>query len=200
MSWLLLHHGALASLYAGRSHVPAAEAASLADAMVLLAHAEAIAADAAACAEHARIAAAARGHAEGHAAGEASLRDEFAQSAARHAADTHAAIATLRAEATELALAVVRHIAGELAPDTMLAGLAVTALDRLGPGAVTLRVAPSAVDALQRCLASRPATRVLADPTLGGLDLVIDTDSGRAHAGLDAQLALVAEHWRADAA
>lgn len=200
MSWLLLHHGPTATLYGDGLRVPASEVGHIQGALSLLARAEDTAAAIDAAAKAARSEGQRTGEAEGYVAGIERALVELADARAAHAADAAAAIEATRTQATALALEVVRHIAGSLAADSMLAALAEQALDRVMPGRVTVRVAPGQVDALARRLA-RPELRVLADPTLGPLDCVLDTPDGRAHAGLDAQLARVADAWDvADAA
>ncbi len=200
MSWLLLHHGPAATLYTDTVRVPAAKTGMVHDTLALLARAEATAAAIDTAAAEARLQGHAAGEASGHAAAHAHALAELADARAAHATDAAAAIEATRAQATALALEVVRHIAGSLAPDAVLAALAEQALDRVMPGRVTVRVAPGQVDALARRLA-RPELRVLADPTLGPLDCILDTPDGRAHAGLTAQLTRVGEVWEvADAA
>lgn len=201
MSWLVLHQGALVTLATDTARVAAADVAPLTDALALLARAEAISAESQAAAEAEREKGYDDGFVQGLADGRLAANTEFVVAGAEHARATEAAIAALRADATRLALEVVRHIAGGFAPEAVLAGLADTALDRLAPGRVTLRAAPAQAHALARHLHARPDIRVLADPTLNRLDLVLETPQGRALAGLGPQLARVGQAWEvADAA
>ncbi len=201
MSWLLLHHGALASLHGSQARIPADSVAPLIHALDLLARAEAIAAETRAHAEDARARGYDQGFAEGIAAARTEAATELAGTRTAHAEHLADAVAVMRADITRLALEVVTHIGGSLAPEAVLAGLAQTALDRLGPGRVTVRVAPAQAPTLAGHLAGRAEVRVLADPTLDPLDMVLETEAGRALAGLNVQLAQVAQAWEvADAA
>lgn len=201
MTWLVLHQSAQGTLATDRARVPAAEVAALTDAIAVLGHAQSVALATAAQARAARAGGYDDGFAQGLAAARGAADAEFARTRAAEAQAAEAAIAALRADATRLALEIVRHIAGALAPDDLLVGLARTALDRLGPGHVTLRVAPAQAARIAHELTGRADIRVLADPTLGRLDLVLETPQGSALAGLDPQLARIAEAWEvADAA
>jgi flagellar assembly protein FliH len=131
----------------------------------------------------ARDVATAEGFAQGHAEG--------AARAARETAETLAAVhnalqterARLRASSATLALDIVRRIAAGLAAEEVLAALAEQAARDLLP------VAPDAVGAVSRRLWPIGARiEVHADPDLPADDCVLDTPSGRTHAGLEVQL------------
>jgi len=138
----------------------------------------------------AREAAVAEGFAEGHAEGTAKAAREVAQTLA----EVHAALqgerARLRAAAAALALDIVRRIAAGLAADELLAALAEQAArDLLPEEPIGVRVVPEAVGAVRRRLWPLGAQiEVQGDPDLGAEDCVLDTPSGRTHAGLEVQL------------
>lgn len=125
-------------------------------------------------------------------------RAEGAAAAAREAAQTlaqvHAALESererLRAAAGALAIDIVRRIAAGLAPEEVLAALAEQAArDLLPEEPIRVRVAPEAAGAVERRLWPLEARiEVTADPDLAAGDCVLDTPSGRTHAGLDVQL------------
>jgi flagellar assembly protein FliH len=147
----------------------------------------------------------ARLEAHRHAAREAAIAEGFAKGqaegaakAARETAETLAGVhnalqverARLRASSATLALDIVRRIAAGLAPDEVVAALAEQAVrDLLPEEPIDVRVAPEAVSAVSRRLWPIGARiEVRADPDLPDGDCVLDTPSGRTHAGLEVQL------------
>jgi len=137
-----------------------------------------------------RETAAAEGFARGQADGAAKAAREVAETLAGVHAALQAERARLRASAAPLALDIVRRIAAGLAPDEVLAALAERAArDLLPEEPVEVRVAPEAVGAVSRRLWPIGARiEVHGDPDLAAGDCVLDTPSGRTHAGLDVQL------------
>jgi type III secretion protein L len=138
----------------------------------------------------ARDAAAAEGFAQGHAEGAAKAAREAAETLAGVHAALQAERARLRASSAALALDIVRRIAAGLAPEEVLAALAEQAARALLPEEpIGVRVAPDAVGAVSRRLWPIGARiEVHGDPDLPAGDCVLDTPSGRTHAGLEVQL------------
>ena len=130
------------------------------------------------------------GFAQGHAEGAAAAARETAQVLA----SVHAALQVerdrLRASAGALALDIVRRIAAGLAPDEVLAALAEQAArDLLPEEPIRVRVAPEAAGAVTRRLWTIDARiEVAADADVTAGECVLDTPSGRTHAGLETQL------------
>lgn len=96
----------------------------------------------------------------------------------------------LRGAAGTLALDIVRRIAAGLAPEEVLGALAEQAArDLLPEEPIRVRVAPDAAGAVQRRLWPLDARiEVVSDGDLPAGDCVLDTPSGRTHAGLEVQL------------
>lgn len=199
MSYLLLHRGALACVHGDARVIPAGDVAHLRSAFELLAEAEAVHAGAQQAAERAREEARREGYADGLAQGRAAAHEEQAALVAELRAETAAEHARLRAQAGSLALGVVRHLAGALGPELVVAGLVEAALDRLMPEApIVVRVAPQATSCTSERLNGRSGARVVADSTLDALECVLETGQGRAHAGLETQLAALERAWNRD--
>jgi flagellar biosynthesis/type III secretory pathway protein FliH len=176
--------------------VDAADVAPLGDALALLAAArdlhETRAAAVAAATDAGREEGRAVGYREGRAAGEAAGAALLAEIAARDRARD----ARRAQEVARLALEVVRRIAGALGPADTIAALAERAVDAVATtGATTVRVAPVALAAAEARLGARNGLHIVADPALTPDDCVIETELGRAHAGLDTQLAQIARAW-----
>jgi flagellar assembly protein FliH len=138
----------------------------------------------------AREAATAEGFTQGHAEGAAKAARETAETLSSVHTALQAERARLRASSATLALDIVRRIAAGLAPDEVLAALAEQAArDLLPEEPIGVRVAPDAVGAVSRRLWPIGARiEVHGDPDLPVGDCVLDTPSGRTHAGLDVQL------------
>lgn len=138
----------------------------------------------------ARDAATTEGFAQGHAEGAAKAARETAETLAAVHDALQAERARLRASSADLALDIVRRIAAGLAPDEVLAALAEQAArDLLPEEPIGVRVAPDAVGAVSRRLWPIGARiEVQGDPDLAIGDCVLDTPSGRTHAGLEVQL------------
>jgi type III secretion protein L len=188
MTFLLLHADAAGTLLADDPVVSAEAVTPLRDALALLDAAgaararasEASAAESAIAHDAGRAAGEAQGLAEAQATIGAELLRLAEEAAAREAAQ--------RGDVVRLALAVVRRIAGDLGPD-LVAGLAEQAAAALAEESqATVRVHPSAQDAVATRLASHRRLRVEADPALSETECVIDTPLGRTIAGLEAQL------------
>jgi flagellar biosynthesis/type III secretory pathway protein FliH len=198
MSFLVVHADRAATLLADDPIVPAAKIPQLKDAIALLARAGEIrdAEDSA----HADAAEAARreGHAAGLAEGRAAAAEEVAAELLRIARDDHARAAERRADVVRLALAVVRRIAADLDGE-MVAALAQRAVAaQAHDAAVTVRVAPAALEATRARLAGRTGILVEADASLDAQDCVVATALGRVIAGLEPQLARIEAAWQAD--
>jgi type III secretion protein L len=196
MSFILLHADRVATALTDDPVVPAAETDSFRDAAALLAAAGAIRAEAEDRATEAIERGYARGHeqglADGRAAGEAEMRTEMFRLAMRDGEERR----KRQTEIAGLALEVVRRIAGAIGDEAMVARLAERATAEIAPGtAATVRVPPAALDEARNRLAHRTGLTVEADPALDGTDCVIETAFGRAHAGLETQLAQIEKSW-----
>jgi type III secretion protein L len=138
----------------------------------------------------ARDAATAEGFAQGHADGAAKAARETAETLASVHDALQGERARLRASSAALALDIVRRIAAGLAPDEVLAALAEQAARDLLPeepiGHRRRLTAPTASGDTQTPIGAR--IEVNADPDLPAGDCVLDTPSGRTHAGLEVQL------------
>jgi type III secretion protein L len=131
------------------------------------------------------------GYAEGREAGLAAAAGEITQQLVRARQDLDGERAALRATAGELALEVVRRIAGEIGEPVVLAGLAERAVRDLVPAEqIRVLVRPEVVGTIaQRLWPMEAAIEVVGESTLEPGECVIDTPSGRTHAGLEVQLA-----------
>jgi flagellar biosynthesis/type III secretory pathway protein FliH len=196
MTFTILAADRIATVLADDPVVDAADVAPLGDALALLAaardlhetRAAAVAAATDAGSEEGR----AVGYREGRAAGEAAGAALLAEIAARDRARD----ARRAQEVARLALEVVRRIAGALGPADTIAALAERAADAVATtGATTVRVAPVALAAAEARLGARNGLHIVGDPALTPDDCVIETELGRAHAGLDTQLAQIARAW-----
>lgn len=182
MTFLVIDHGRVASLATNDALVAAADIAAFDDARRLFAGLDAIVA-----------AAAARGHAEGVAAGRAVAAAEQATALLDLEARAAAARAELRTEAAGLAVAITRHIAAGIGPAATVAALAATAAAALAPDtAAEARVHPDAVAATVARLGDHPQITVVADAGVPATDCIIVTALGSIGAGLDTQLAAIA--------
>lgn len=196
MTYLLIHNGALATAHARGGVIHAAEAGALRSAAELLQVAEALSSGIAAQAAAAREAASAAGFAAGLAEGRAAAAAEHGAALTRLAAETAGEHQRLRAETGALALEVVRRIAGEVGPEAIVSGLAVTALDRLLPdAAVIVRVPHAAATAVEARLRGRFEATIIGDADLAPTDCIIKTGEGRVQAGLETQLAALERAW-----
>ena len=100
-------------------------------------------------------------------------------------------------EITTLALEVVRRLVGELGDERIVAGLAERAAAELAPDTVaTVRVPSAHGEAVKSRLKGRAGLTVEPDPTLSGMDCVVETALGRHYAGLETQLAQIEAAWR----
>jgi flagellar biosynthesis/type III secretory pathway protein FliH len=196
MSYTLVHRDGLADLFARSPLVPAAELARVGEAVDLLAEAGRLHA---ATAE--RVAAAeARGRAAGHAEGLAEGRAEAERAQAAWLFDAHLANAraraAARAEMAGIVVGALRRIAGAVAPEALVAGLAERAVADLAPDSrLTVRVAPANAVHVRAHLHTLPAVVVDEDSGLGPTDCVIDTPAGRVLGSLDIQLQTLARRW-----
>lgn len=181
MTWLIIDHHRTATLATDDPLVATGDIAAFGDARSLLAGLDAVA-------DGAR----ARAHVEGLAAGRAAAAAE--QAAALIALEARAATerAAMRAEAGDLAIAIVRRIAAGIGHPETVAALAASAAAELAPDApAEARVAPDAVAATVARLGNRPQVTVIADPALAPTDCMLTTPLGSIRAGLETQLAAI---------
>jgi flagellar biosynthesis/type III secretory pathway protein FliH len=161
--------------------------------------------------EQTAIVAAAAEQAREH--GQAQGREEGQREAGEQLAATLTALAQssahereqLRADVGALALQVVRKLLGNIAEDTVLAGLAATAAnDLLGTQPVALVVHPDLCQAIRDRLAAAtdgtPALRceVRGDPACSRDACRLETEHGSVDASLEAQLARLEAVWAAE--
>ena len=197
MTYIVLHADQAATALADDPVVPAAEMRALNSAIALFAEAGRTRADAERQVQEARD----RGHAEGFAAG-------HAEGLAAGASDVAAELFRLavrdgeerrrrQEEISTLAIEVLRRLVGEIGEEKTIAGLAERATATLAPNtAATVRVPPAHARAVGAKLANRTGLTVEADPSLDGMDCVVETALGRNYAGLDTQLALIEAAWK----
>lgn len=147
-----------------------------------------------------REAARAEGFEAGRAEGEAAGREEGLRAASAELAGALAALGAqrtdARAEASDLALAIVRRVLPQVAGDAMLARLIETAAAEMQdeqPHAV--RVPPADVATLGEALEGTGLT-VEADEALSDGQAVLVTRTGTAEAGLEARLGVLMEALR----
>lgn len=196
MSYLLLHNDAVAQLFAAGPLVPPRDCGHLTRAVDLLAAAQSLHAATEARAREAE----ARGQAEGHARG---LAEGHAEAELAHSSwlfDAHLALArdraAQRAEMVHVTIGAIRRIAGAVAADALVAGLAERAIAELAPaGRLIVRVAPGNAATVRTRLAALPAVVVEADPDVAATDCMIETPQGRTLAGLEVQLQTLARRW-----
>jgi type III secretion protein L len=210
-SFLLLHRHPALAVSADSAWVPAEQAEPLREALALAQQTGALLDAQAARVQQAEQAGRAAGHAEGLALGLRSAQqagaEQLAQTLGLLNEQAQAQHAALREAVVSLSLLVVRRMAAQLAPQTVLAALAQQALDQLageaaaehggapGKPLTVVRLHPSLLDAV-RAKVSDPlpgastgmTVQWRADDTLAPMDCVIDTPNGRLLAGLEAQL------------
>ena len=198
MSLYLITADSMSTLATDDPIISASSVGPLRDAAAALAGATALrgaaAADAAAAAADGHTAGLAAGYGEGRAAAMAEVSAELLALTGRADADR----ARLRNDVSQLALEVVRRIAGEIGEADTVAALAGRAAADLLPDAIaTVRVRPEALDATASRLAGNRGLTIIADPALAFGDCLIETPLGISHAGLDIQLAAVERAWSA---
>jgi flagellar biosynthesis/type III secretory pathway protein FliH len=191
MRYMTIHRDPwLAALVRG-AHVPAAEVPQLRTAADLLAEARRIRASAAAEVQAAAAKAADAARLEGLAAGRAEAEAEMGARLFTLEAEAADARLALREQLLELALGIVRRIAGELGDGPLVAALAARATEEMLPDAkVVVRVHPAALAATRARLPGH--VQVVGDAATAPLDCQIETPLGRTLAGLDVQLAAIA--------
>lgn len=204
MSYHVLFPGPALSVLANQLIVPAADAPALADALSLAQRLQALLDGETARVQAAEKSGHAAGHAQGLADGARSAQASGAQALARTLSQVLAASQAQQAELRDavltVSLLIVRRMAAQLGPETVLRALIAQALDQLcsdglatgtPPDTLVLRLHPSWLAAVREQMA--PTTEGLAiewraDDSLGPMDCVIDTPQGRLLAGLPAQL------------
>jgi len=142
--------------------------------------------------DEARDAAQVEGHTEGVARGEADAKAQFALKLAELHAQYQQDISTLQDNCAQMAVDIVRRIAGQIATDEWLYKQATSAAEEMiDQPAMTLRVHADQVDAVQtRCDAQVTAlfAKVVGDEGAAPLSCVLETVSGRIEVDLDTQL------------
>lgn len=206
MNWLAVYRSERASLALRQPVLSQEDVVACESAVSLLQHLEAR--DKAQEAVHAQALQAARqqgfeqGRLEAMQQVQAQLIGEWAQAAQGARADA----LQMRQALITLSTQIVRRIAGSLASEEVLLGLARQAVSDLGlgeaPSSLVLRVHPDWAASLQARLKVEPdavsanALEVRADPACEPMDLVIETPMGQVLAGLNAQLDSVAQNLR----
>ena len=211
MSYLLiLHRDAELALSTSDPLVPAEQLTALQDALALATRLSELLASRQQQLAQAESQARERGEQAGHAAGVAAARQEGAAALANALADLArtqlAQREELRHALVTLATAMVRGMAAELAPATVLAGLANRAFEHvIPPQAVRLRLPLDMVESVRAQLAERELAmpvQCMGDPDLHGLQCVVESAAGVLLAGLDDVLArttqLLETHRRAN--
>lgn len=118
--------------------------------------------------------------------------DEMSAALAHYEQQRHANIA-------DAAMAAVRMMIGELGSEEIVPGLAARALDRMADESrYVVEVAPQHLDVVTARLADREGVLVEANPSLGALDCVVRTSTGRVIANLDTQIEALAKRWGVD--
>ena len=190
MSFVLVKGAGGSALLSDAWRIPAAEVAPLRTALEAAHALDADRADAAdrlaVEREHARADGYAAGLEEGRRAGGAAA----AQSLAALVREVRAQSQAARAELGRVALEVVRRIAAEIGPQTMLEAVAERAVrDTLSQQPLVVRVAETAAPGVAaRLWPLNAEVEVIADPAVAEGDCVIASRSGAAHAGLEVQL------------
>lgn len=184
MSAFLLHaDGAL--LLTGKPLIKAADAECLTEAVAVLEAAKRQAEHRGRIAEH-----------QGFAAGEAAGRAAFAEALAALAAAEADHRARQEAEVAGLALAALRHIAGNLADTEITAALARRAARSIaGRGPVAISVAPDMVESVEAALGPNTAALVTGDPALKPTECRLTARDGQIVADLATQLAAIEKRW-----
>jgi type III secretion protein L len=182
MTWLVIDQHRIVSLATDDPLIAAQDISAFDDVRALLAGIDAIS-----------LAAETRGYAKGLADGRAVAAAEHTTALMALDACAATARAALRAEAGDLAIAIIRRIAAEIGPAATVAGLAASAAADLAPDApAQARVHPSAVAATVARLGGQPQVTVVADAGLSPTDCVLITANGSIRAGLDTQLTVLA--------
>lgn len=190
MRYALLHRDTTLTALACSAHVPAAEAPLVREAADLLAETRRIRAAAAAEVEAAIAEARAAARAEGLATARAEAEAELGARLFALEAEAAEARLALREQLVDLAIGIVRRIAGDLGDGPLVAALAARATaDMLPDAQVVVRVHPAALAAARARLPA--SVEVIGDPATAPTDCLIETPLGRTLAGLDVQLAAV---------
>ena len=141
-----------------------------------------------------RAAAEQSGYDQGRADGERRAAAEAAQALAAFTERTERERAELRARVGDLALEVVRRVAGDLDPTAFVPAMMERAVrDVLPDQPMRVRVARAVAPTVEaRLWAINAAIEVVPDDQLGPLDGVLETANGRVQAGLEDQLSALA--------
>ena len=133
-----------------------------------------------------------RGQREGRADGEGAAAEASAAALAALEARYRDEVERQRADCADLALEIVRRVAGEIAPAEWLHALAARAAEELVERApLTLRVHPERADAVRervRADAPTPIAEVLGDEELAPGGCVLESRFGKVDVDLDTQL------------
>ncbi len=198
MSYLLtLHRDTTLSLATNAHGVPAAELVPLQDAMALVARLAELVATQEQRVTEAEESARQAGELVGYEAGKTKAlhgaSHQLAAAMEQLAHDQNRQREELREALAALAAGMVRCIAAELAPEQVLAALAVRAFEQVVPQQpVRLHVPPELVEPVRAQLGLRDLVlpvHCVADASLQGLDCRVESQAGSLLAGLDAMLA-----------
>jgi flagellar biosynthesis/type III secretory pathway protein FliH len=196
MSYLILPAGNGHMVGAASPLIKKAEREAFVDATTLLRRANAIADEACASAETARLRAAQQGYAEGAAMAEAEL-----ETAHRHFAVVIAQIEELYTQqVAEAAYAATVTIIGELEDDQLVKKLVLQVLAKQKEEhGLCVHVAPELQPKLDGLFETEDGSiAVVANPDLGPAECHIITANGRIIASLPVQLAVLRERWGLD--
>jgi flagellar assembly protein FliH len=194
---LTLHRDSELTLSTTEPLVPAEQVTSLQDALALATHLSTLLTSQQQRLVDAERQARERGEQAGYAAGTATARQEGAVALADALADlTRTQLAQreeLRQALVALATAMVRSMAAELAPPTVLAALAKHAFEHvIPPQPVRLRLPVDLVELVRAQLAAHELAmpvQCMGDPDLHDLQCVVESSAGVLLAGLDDVLA-----------
>lgn len=192
MSFTLLHSGGANLLGTDSPVIKASEAIALADSVSLLEEAGKVLAEARK--ERSTLRDEARG--EGLAEGVEAVRGEVAARLKALATELAESQRKRDEELAEAAMAAVKAILGDSAPEVIGPALVGNALASFTDGQpVELEVAPALAGSVRGELDGDPRVRIIENPDLGPLDCELRLASGAISAGLDVQLAALAERW-----
>lgn len=198
MSYVVVHGGPEGALLARGWRVPAAEVAQLRDGAALLAEAERTGAAVQARVEAAEAEARREGYAAGVEEGRRAAAVAAADSLSALTREVRAVAATTRDALGRLSLEVVRRIAAEVGPQTMLEAVAEkTVREVLSEQPLVVRVAPAAAPGVaQRLWPLNAELEVVGDAAVGEGECVVVSRHGSTHAGLAVQLAALDRAFR----
>jgi flagellar biosynthesis/type III secretory pathway protein FliH len=190
MKFVVAHSGLTSTALIGNWRIPSREVADFRSAQALLAFADE---RAAALGEHCRrelIEAQERGYEVGLARGRQEVARETAEALAALAQENSRRWRDLHQAISQLALEVVRRVAGEIGHDALVEHIAVQTFSEVqAERPFAVRVPPGAQEGVKRRLTSMGGQiRVVSDPALADDECVFETEGGWIHAGFNLQL------------